>query len=182
VSTVGPVFDTGKLDWLNATYIRSLPDDELADRIIEFVYDYVPTTVEKRTQTRFNAVLRAAIPIIRERLTLLSDAAPMIDYLLVSAADLVIADDARDALPENTAAIIATATAALTTVAETDWHADEIQATLRTSLVEGLGLKPKVAFNPIRTAIAGRKVSPPLFESMEILGKEESLARLTRLG
>jgi glutamyl-tRNA synthetase len=182
VSTVGPVFDTGKLDWLNGAYIRSLPDDELADRIIEFTYDYVPSTVVNRTQTTVEAVLRAAIPIIKERITLLQDALPMIDYLLVASDELAIDDDARDALPDNTAEIVATATAALSALAQTDWHADQIQSTLRTSLVDGLALKPKVAFNPIRTAIAGRKVSPPLFESMEILGKDESLARLARLG
>ncbi|MDR0836828.1 MAG: glutamate--tRNA ligase [Propionibacteriaceae bacterium] len=181
VSTVGPVFDTGKLDWLNATYIRNLPDDELADRIIEFVYECVPSTAENHTQTQFETVLRAAIPIIRERITLLKDAAPMIDYLLVPAADLTIDDDARDALPENTPEIIAAATTALAALGDADWRADAIQATLRTSVVEGLALKPKVAFNPVRTAIAGRKVSPPLFESMEILGKGESLARLARL-
>ena len=59
-----------------------------------------------------------------------------------------------------------------------DWTTDAIEAALRTSLVEGLGLKPRNAFGPVRVAITGRRISPPLFESMELLGREKSLHRL----
>ena len=62
-----------------------------------------------------------------------------------------------------------------------DWTADAIQATLRTALVDGMGIKPKFAFGPLRVALSGRRVSPPLFESMEILGKESTLARVSAL-
>ena len=63
----------------------------------------------------------------------------------------------------------------------TDWSAAEIESALRAALIDGAGLKPRTAFGPLRTAISGRRVSPPLFESMEILGKTSSLARLERL-
>ncbi len=53
-----------------------------------------------------------------------------------------------------------------------------IEAALRAALVEGLGLKPKLAFGPVRVAVTGRRISPPLFESMELLGRERTLARL----
>jgi glutamyl-tRNA synthetase len=53
-----------------------------------------------------------------------------------------------------------------------------IEEALRTSLIDGLGLKPRVAFGPVRVAVTGRRVSPPLFESMELLGRDRSLARL----
>ncbi|MDR2620778.1 MAG: glutamate--tRNA ligase [Propionibacteriaceae bacterium] len=174
ISTVGPVFDTGKLDWLNGAYIRALDDTELAHRIAIYEAERGRPLDEHTV-----AVLTAAVPIIKERITLLSDALPMIDYLLLPAAELVIADDARAALPENTAQIVSAAVAALETL--TDWNPSAIQDALRSALVETLGLKPKVAFNPIRTAIAGRKVSPPLFESMAILGQPECQARLSRL-
>jgi glutamyl-tRNA synthetase len=59
-----------------------------------------------------------------------------------------------------------------------DWSHEEIESSLRRALVEDLGLKPRKAFGPVRVAITGRRISPPLFESMELLGREESLARL----
>jgi glutamyl-tRNA synthetase len=58
------------------------------------------------------------------------------------------------------------------------WSADDIQAALRTALVDGLGLKPKVAFGSLRVAVTGRRVSPPLFESIELLGRPRTLARI----
>ena len=62
-----------------------------------------------------------------------------------------------------------------------DWTTEAIQDALRAALVDGLGIKPKFAFGPVRLAITGSKVSPPLFESMELLGRESSLARLELL-
>jgi glutamyl-tRNA synthetase len=59
-----------------------------------------------------------------------------------------------------------------------DWSAENIQTALKQALVEDLGIKPRLAFGPVRTAVSGRRISPPLFESMVILGKESSLARL----
>jgi glutamyl-tRNA synthetase len=60
------------------------------------------------------------------------------------------------------------------------WSTAAIEETLRATLVEGLGLKPKVAFGPVRIAITGRRISPPLFESLELLGRERSLGRLAK--
>ncbi|MEO7447900.1 MAG: glutamate--tRNA ligase, partial [Humibacillus sp.] len=61
------------------------------------------------------------------------------------------------------------------------WHAASIEATLRDAIVDGLGIKPRLAFGPLRTAVSGARISPPLFESMEILGKTSTLARLQSL-
>ena len=58
------------------------------------------------------------------------------------------------------------------------WDTENIEGALRGALIDGLGLKPKFAFGPVRLATAGRKVSPPLFESLELLGRERSLARI----
>jgi glutamyl-tRNA synthetase len=61
-----------------------------------------------------------------------------------------------------------------------DWTHEAIEQALRTALVDGLGLKPRNAFGPVRVAVTGSTVSPPLFESMELLGRDRSLSRLHR--
>ena len=178
-NTTGPVVDLAKLDWLNGAYIRALGDDELGRRIVAY-WDEVnqPLPVDAAEARR---VVTQAAPIVKERLTTLADAYPMVDFLLTNDDQLVIEDDARAALPEQTPEILAAADAALGAIPEDGFTAEAVEVALRVSLVDGLGLKPRVAFNPVRTAIAGRKVSPPLFESMAILGKARSLARLRRL-
>jgi glutamyl-tRNA synthetase len=60
----------------------------------------------------------------------------------------------------------------------TEWTTEAIEAALRATLVDDMGLKPRHAFGPVRVAVTGRRVSPPLFESMELLGRERSLRRL----
>ena len=62
-----------------------------------------------------------------------------------------------------------------------NWSTADIEGALRAALVDGLGLKPRLAFTPLRIAVTGRRVSPPLFESMELLGRESTLARIAAL-
>ncbi|HAE74694.1 MAG TPA: glutamate--tRNA ligase, partial [Candidatus Aquiluna sp.] len=97
-------------------------------------------------------------------------------FLFVDAADLKIDEDALKQLPENAVEIVAAAIASLESLE--DFTTEAIHQALSDSLVDGLGEKPRNAFGPVRTAISGRRVTPPLFECMEILGKEQSLARL----
>jgi glutamyl-tRNA synthetase len=87
-----------------------------------------------------------------------------------------LADGVRESLNRYAQPTVAAALEALTALSP--WTTADIEAALRASLVDGLGLKPKHAFGPIRVAVTGRTVSPPLFESMELLGREKSLARL----
>jgi glutamyl-tRNA synthetase len=63
----------------------------------------------------------------------------------------------------------------------TSWTHDGIEAVLRTALIEEMGLKPRIAFSAVRIAVTGSHISPPLFESMELLGREVSLARIKSL-
>jgi glutamyl-tRNA synthetase len=104
--------------------------------------------------------------------------------------EVVVADDARAQLKEDAGAVLSAAVDALTALDdsrggvlgdESAWNAAAIEAALRSAIVEGMGIKPKFAFGPLRTAVSGQRISPPLFESMEILGKASTLARLTRL-
>ncbi|MFN2525371.1 MAG: glutamate--tRNA ligase [Actinomycetota bacterium] len=160
-------FDVAKLEWLNGHYIRALTSDELAERL-------VPAAVEAGLAAEGEEgrrLLRAVAPLIGDRLKRLDEAVPMIRFLF----DSVEPDDkARRAL-EGQGDYLGAVAAALESLEA--WSADKIEATLR-SVAEGRGLKPKQAFQPIRAAVTGTLVSPPLFESLEILGREETLARL----
>ena len=85
-------------------------------------------------------------------------------------------DDAARMLSPDSIPVLTAARDAL--AALTAWAAPDIEAVLRSALIEGLGLKPKVAFGSLRVAVTGRRVSPPLFESIELLGRERTLARI----
>jgi len=171
VNTVGPVFDLQKLDWLNGHYLRALPVDDVARRLLEFA------ARTRELNPDAEQLLRAGAPLVQERIETLAQGVDMLEFLVV--------DDAAFAVDEAAAAkqlgpdqqpTIAAALEALDALGE--WTAGAIEAALRAALVEGLGLKPKFAFGPVRVAVTGRTVSPPLFESMEILGRERALARL----
>jgi len=176
VNTTGPIFDLTKLGALNADYIRALDADELADRIISYALANGQLTDPSDAQLD---LLRAAVPLIQQRLVLLSEAVPKLGYLFASDDELVIDADALAKAGTDASAVVAAASAALAELGE--WNHDAIQAALREALVDGLSLKPKFAFGPVRLGITGSNVSPPLFESMELLGRESCLARLDKL-
>jgi glutamyl-tRNA synthetase len=177
VNTVGPVFDVAKLTWLNGRHIRALSAEDLADRVLAHISRY--QRIDDPLTTAQEEMIRRGVPLIHERLELLKDALGKLDFLLADDATMSIDDDARAQVGEASVPVLDQAVNALEAVGE--WSAAAIEAALRASLVEEMGLKPRVAFTPVRTAIAGRRVSPPLFESMEVLGRESSLRRLTRL-
>jgi glutamyl-tRNA synthetase len=122
-------------------------------------------------------LLRAGAPLVQERTDTLAQALAMLQFLVVDDADFTV-DEAAAAkqLGVEQQPTVAAAETALQAVDE--WTADAIEQALRSALVEGLGLKPKFAFGPVRVAVTGSTVSPPLFESMTLLGRERSLARL----
>ena len=91
----------------------------------------------------------------------------------------MVEDDARATLKDDAGDVLRAGVTALEGVE--DWTTGSIEAALRSSLIDGMGLKPRLAFGPLRVAVSGRRISPPLFESMEILGKDSTLARLRRL-
>jgi glutamyl-tRNA synthetase len=171
VNTVGPVFDLDKLDWLNGHYIRSLATDELAERLLQFASRGHQLTDDAA------ALLRAGAPLVQERMETLAQGFDMLQFLVVDDAAFTV-DEAAAAkqLGVEQQPTLAAAQSALEALSE--WNAAAIEQALRSALVEGLGLKPKFAFGPVRVAVTGRTVSPPLFESMEILGRERSLDRL----
>ncbi|GAB3713508.1 glutamate--tRNA ligase [Mariniluteicoccus flavus] len=167
-------FDPKKCEAINAAHIRMTPDDELADALVPFLVGAGVTTDPPQEDEL--ALLRGATPLIKERLNTLSEAVDKVRFLFL--ADDSIEIEEKAALKPEEAGVLDAATAALSEIGE--FTAAEIEAALRASLVDGLGLKPKFAFGPVRTAITGSKVSPPLFESMELLGRDSSLSRIAR--
>lgn len=167
-------FDLKKADAINATHIRALSPEDFANRLIPYlqkggVLSAPPTAAELE-------ILTKAAPLIQERITVLGEATAMLGFLFTDSSKITIDEDARKGLPENAKAIAAAATAAISAL--DTFTTDALHDLLNKVLVEDMGEKPKNAFGPLRTAISGRRVSPPLFESMEILGKAETLARL----
>ncbi len=169
-------FDLKKAEAINATHLRALPADELASRIVPYlaaaglVGD--PPTAEQQ------ALLAEATPLVQERMVTLGETVGMLGFLFAGddfardpddAAKLLETDDGRQVVQAAHDALAALAT----------WDTASIDEALRQALIEDLGLKPRHAFGAVRVAVTGRRVSPPLFESLELLGRETSLARLT---
>ncbi len=159
VDTVGPVFDVVKLEWMNGEYIRKMKVEDLRFKIQEFIgKDYPEEIVEK------------TIPLIQERIKKLSDYIPLCEFFFKRPeqyeVDLV---DQKDLLRKI-----------LNSLEKIEnWTTDEIGAAM-TALADQEGIKHGQFFMTLRVTITGRKISPPLNESMEILGKEECLKRIER--
>jgi glutamyl-tRNA synthetase len=168
-------FDIKKAEAINAAHLRALPLEDLTDRMVPFLQaaGLLPATVTEAQR----ALLARAAPLVHERMTTLAECVDMLGFLFVD--DTRFERDPADVaklLDENGRAVVKAAEDALSTL-ET-WETPAIEAALRAALVEDLGLKPRNAFGPVRVAITGRRVSPPLFESMDLLGRGTSLARL----
>jgi glutamyl-tRNA synthetase len=166
VSRNPAVFDLQKLAWMNGHYIRETPDDRLAAMIEESLRaDGVEADA---------ATVAKALPLIKERIQTIAEAAPMLRFLFV---DVAPDEKARGMLGPERAEQLRDVIAALEELKE--WRADEIHEALN-GVKDRLGLSSKQAFQPVRAAITGTLVSPPLFESMELLGRERSMQRLHR--
>jgi glutamyl-tRNA synthetase len=163
-------FDPKKCEAINATHIRMLAPADFASRLADFVAGRRPLDENQR------AVVIAAAPLVQERIHTLADGAGLVDFLLAGGDFAVDEQAAAKQLGEEAQQVLGAAIGSLERV--TDWTAEPIEAALHAALVDDLGLKPRNAYGPIRVAVTGRTVSPPLFESMALLGRELSLARL----
>ena len=169
-------FDLKKCTAINGDWIRHLGLDELVDRLLPYlVRDGVVSDPPSPDEAE---LVRAVVPLISERMETLGQASGMVGFLFAEEIS-VDEDDAAKIMGEQAAEVLTAAQGALSELGE--WNTEAIERAMRTALIEELGLKPKVAFGPVRLAITGRRVSPPLFESMELLGRERSLARIAAL-
>jgi glutamyl-tRNA synthetase len=166
-------FDLKKCTALNADWIRTLGADEFAKRLIAYLRGERADALGDADES----TVRVSAPLVQERCETLGQAADMLTFLLVSEdAFTVDRDDAAKVLTEDARPVLGAAVDALRAVP--DWSTASIEHALREALVDGLGLKPRLAFAPVRVAVSGRRVSPPLFESLEILGPDRTVARL----
>jgi glutamyl-tRNA synthetase len=170
-------FDQKKAESINGDHIRMLEPADFAERIVPYlaaagVVGEQPTAVE-------SALIAKAAPLVQERVQLLGEVPGMLGFLFT--AEVAYDEDALKSLPDNAREVLVASVSALQLVPETEFTAAAVQEALSTALIEGLGLKPRVAYGPLRVAVSGRRVSPPLFESMELLGKAETLRRLGAL-
>jgi glutamyl-tRNA synthetase len=172
-------FDQKKADSINADHIRLLSEDDFAARALPYLIAGGALPVEP-SESQLDLV-RAAVPLVQSRVTVLGDVVGMMGFLFVSADAIEYEADALKSLAENSPQVIEAALDALERVTEWSWRTESIQTALQTALIDGLGLKPRVAFGALRVAASGRRVSPPLFESFELLGREETLMRLRKL-
>ncbi len=168
-------FPYDKLVWLNGVYIRQLDDDDLYWRLLPFVAQAVGLSVEAMAA---RPELRPAVPLIKERIKTLAEAAPMLDFFFVDGlldlrnpqelvGEKMTAAQSAEALRRSAAALAALP----------DFDRDSIEASLR-ALSDEMGLKIRQLLHVVRVAVTGTKVSPPLFEAIAILGRERTLARL----
>ena len=166
-------FDLKKAEAINAAHMRLLSLEEMTARVTPYLQEAGvladPVTPEQA------ALLARAMPLIHERINKLTEAAPMLGFLFADEVDYDETDVAK-VLDADGLQVVAAARDALGALS--DWTTEAIDEALRAKLVDELGLKPRNAFGPVRVAVTGRRVSPPLFESLELLGREESLARL----
>jgi glutamyl-tRNA synthetase len=172
-------FDLKKAESINGDHIRMLDVADFTQRMVPYLAAAGLISAEPTPAER--TILEEAAPLVQERMQLLGEVPGMLGFLFTATKDLVIEDDARATLPPNTGEILAAAIVGLELIPEAEWQHEQIESALRDSLIEGMGLKPRIAFGPLRVAVSGRRVSPPLFESMQILGKQATLERIDRL-
>jgi len=170
-------WDQKKAEAINAEHIRRLEPEDFAGRLLPYLqHDGVLADSPSAGDLERLGLIA---PLVQTRVQVLSEATPMVAPFFTSDDELPVADDARAQLNDTATSVLEAALTALEGVRT--WQAAELEAALRAALVEDLGLKPRVAFGPVRTAVSGQRISPPLFESMEILGRSSSLARLRNL-
>jgi glutamyl-tRNA synthetase len=152
--------DYAKLDWMNGVYLRAMSHDEFAGALVTYLgdqgYDWPAELVWKAAAT------------VQEKIGRLGEFPAFAGFLF---------HDVEPDPVELDAEILAAAATALEAVEQ--WKADEIEGALK-ALCEGLGRKPREVYPPIRVAVTGSRVSPGLYESLELLRKDETLARIRR--
>jgi glutamyl-tRNA synthetase len=164
-------FDMKKLEAINGDKIRALTPEEFLTWSLPFL---TKAAVISGTDAEI-AVVKAALPIIQERIVTLAEVPAMLNFLFVK--NFAVAEDCVSKVNDEAAkSVLNRSISELEKL--TTWTHDSIEAALRSSLIEDMGLKPRIAFGAVRIATTGSNISPPLFESMELLGQEVSLQRI----
>jgi glutamyl-tRNA synthetase len=168
-------FDLKKAGAINADHMRMIPIEDMTERVIPFLQRSGvlsdPVTDDERV------LLERAMPLVHERMNKLAEAPGLLGFLFADEESFTRDEaDMEKVLDDDGRAVVRAPSDAL--AALDAWETPAIEVALRAKLVEELGLKPRNAFGPVRVAVTGSRISPPLFESLELLGRERSLGRL----
>ena len=164
-------FDMKKLEAINGDKIRALTLDQFLDRALPFLINSKIIS----GQPNEIAVVKSALPIIQERIVKLAEIPAMLSFLF--AKDFKVSPEELNKISDEASQNILKV--ALSKVGSlTSWDHTSIEAVLRLALIDEMGLKPRVAFSALRIAVTGSHISPPLFESLQLLGKERSIERI----
>ena len=173
VSRTAGIFNKDKLDWLNGMYIRSLPVDDLTSRLLPFMEKDLPSEVSRPLDVNY---LRQIVPLIRERIVTLKDAAAYADFFFLDKLEYDgVKLIGKKMTAETTLTALKGAEQKLSCLQ--NFSLDLLEDILR-HLADDLGIKPGELFNPLRVATTARDAAPPLFETMVVLGKERCLKRI----
>ncbi len=164
-------FDMKKLEAINGDKIRVLDIDDFLSRALPFV---IKAGIISGTDSE-KAVIKSVLPIIQERIAKLSEVPQMVKFLFGESVE--IEGESKEKISDEVSKdVLRRSLAALEPL--TLWNHLSIDAALRAVLIDEMGLKPRIAFGAVRIAVTGSHISPPLFESMELLGKERAITRI----
>lgn len=165
-------FDPKKCEAINASHIRLLASEELTRQLAPYLSK--AGLVSDPPLPDEQSMIAAITPLVQERMNTMGEVVGLVEFLFQPDNEITIEADAG--LKPDAGPVLDAAAAALGDLESFDHVA--IEAALRASLIEGLGLKPRLAFGPVRAAVTGKRISPPLFESLELLGKDSALVRI----
>jgi glutamyl-tRNA synthetase len=171
VSKNPAIFDTDKLAWMNGEYIRRLPMADFLRLVRPFVEDGLGGRLPEHEWGRFETIA----PLVQERVKLLSEATDQVRFLFIAELEYDQASWQKVMAKEGVAELLGDARRRLEAVEK--WDRDSIEGVLRAMLDER-GIGAKQGLQPIRVAVTGSSISPPLFESMAVLGQELTVRRL----
>ncbi len=173
VSKTAAIFNKEKIDWMNGMYIRSLSPDEFAGKVIPFMEKALPLEIHRPLDESY---IRSIAPLIQDRAKLLAEVPELTGFFFVDNLDY----DAKlllNKIEKPQAVQILQVVLAKLSIANT-WSREMLEETIRPLTVE-MNLKPGIFFGVIRVAVTGKTATPPLFETMEVLGKDRCIKRLT---
>ncbi|MDP3711489.1 MAG: glutamate--tRNA ligase [Mycobacteriales bacterium] len=175
VNTVGPVFDLEKLSWLNGHYVRELSPAEFVRRTTPFLV--AAGLVSEPVPADAAALMADLVPLVQTRVALLSELPALVRCFFVADDDFAVDPEAAaKSLGPDAAPVLTSCADALEGLES--WTTESVQAAMDAALIDGLGLKRGKAYGPVRVAVCGASIAPPLPESMALLGKQRVLRRL----
>ena len=175
VGVSGAVFSSDKLDWMNGSYIRQASHECLADMLLDYWRRYPPDGFPDLPEASY---LLRIVPLIQERLKTLGDAAPLTTFFFTDS----ISYDSSDLIQKgmesgDTKKILESALIGLSNISSFD--SEPIEKMLR-NLAQEMNIKPRLFLGSLRVAVTGLRVAPPMFQTIEVIGKERTLAFIRR--